>query len=756
MIKNSVCISIKGLVQGVGFRPFIYRLAQKHQLKGNVTNRSDGVVVKVHGDENVIEKFQQDIIRYAPHAALIKNISSVLIDENSFSDFKILPSEKNDLLDTEISPDIAVCSDCLNDLKTQKHRINYPFINCTNCGPRFSIIKGIPYDRVKTTMDTFEMCTDCHFEYHNVDDRRFHAQPVACNFCGPKYQYQKHQIDESDFTQIIKQIASQLKNGDVLAIKGLGGYHLICDAQNQQSVKRIRKIKEREAKPFAVMFRNIHAVEQFCLLNANEQKELESWRRPIVILDEKKQLCHSVNQGIKSLGVILPYLPLHYLLFEYLEIPAIVFTSANRSEEPLIANDALANDQFYRLTDGLLSHNREIYNPLDDSVVKLNRNSLSVIRRSRGYVPTPVELNRRVDSILATGAEQKNTFCLGKEYNAILSQHIGDLKNYETYQFYIDTIEKFFDLFHFNPQFIVCDMHPAYLTTKFANEFVHLYLKDDRSRIIQVQHHHAHIASCLAEHQIEQNVIGVSFDGTGYGTDGKIWGGEFLICDTKSFQRFAHFDYIKMPGGDHAAKEPWRMALAYLEKYFGHQGNWTDLRCFKNVNQQSISLLRNMLQNNVNSPLTSSAGRLFDAVACILNLCTENSFDAEAPMRLESIIDKSVTESYPYQVLDKTIKFDCTLEAIISDIDKIPVTIISAKFHNTIINSIIDLSEMIRKETGINKVVLSGGVFQNGYLLGKSMEQLKSNKFNVYTNEQVPANDGGIAIGQLIVASNNI
>lgn len=756
MIKNSVCISIKGLVQGVGFRPFIYRLAHKHNLKGNVTNRSDGVVVKVCGDVNVIEKFQQDIIRFAPQAALIKNISSVLINDNSFSDFEILPSQKNDQLDTEISPDIAVCNDCLNDLKTQKHRINYPFINCTNCGPRFSIIKGIPYDRVKTTMDAFEICHNCHIEYHNVDDRRFHAQPVACNFCGPGYQYHQHPIDGKNFTQIIKQIAGQIQKGDVLAVKGLGGYHLICDAQNQQSVNKIRKIKEREAKPFAVMFKNINAVSQYCFLSANERKELESWRRPIVILNEKKQLCYSVNQGVSSLGAILPYLPFHYLLFEYLKIPAIVFTSANKSEEPLIADDTLAKEQFYHLTEGLLSHNREIYNPLDDSVVKLNKSTLNIIRRSRGYVPAPVELSKKAEGIFATGAEQKNTFCLGKEYNGIMSQHIGDLKNYKTFQFYTNTIEKFFDLFHFNPQCIACDMHPAYLTTKFADDFLHRYLKDDRSCIVQVQHHHAHIASCLAEHQIEEEVIGVSFDGTGYGTDEKIWGGEFLICDTKSFQRFAHFDYVKMPGGDYAGKEPWRMALAYLEKYFGHQNHWTDLSCFKNVNQKSISLVRKMLQNNVNSPLTSSAGRLFDAIACILNLCTENSFDAEAPMRLESVIDQSVTSAYPFHVFDHKIKFDCTLEAIISDLKKIPVSNISAKFHNTIINVVIDLSEMIRKETGVNKVVLSGGVFQNGYLLGKSMEKLKNKKFNVYTNEQVPANDGGIALGQLIVASNNL
>lgn len=720
-----------------------------------MANRSDGIVVKIHGDAQIIEKFKHDIVKYAPPAALIKQIKSVLLEDSSFSDFEILPSQKNDSLYTDISPDIAVCDDCLADLKNQKHRINYPLINCTNCGPRFSIIKELPYDRTNTTMKQFEMCPVCHYEYHDINDRRFHAQPVACNYCGPKYEYIIGDTIQSGLSIILNQIATQLNNENVIIIKGVGGYNFICDANNNKSVKRIRTIKNRESKPFAVMFKDTDTVKHYCHLSAREKKILESWQRPIVILGQKKQLCSSINHNLDKIGAILPYLPLHYMLFDYLTTSVIVFTSTNKSEEPLVANDQKIKDDFKKLSDGVLMHNREIFNPVDDSVVKVGKKVSQIIRRSRGYVPTPVELNSNVDGIFAAGAEQKNTFCIGKDNNGILSQHIGDLTNYETFQFYINTVEKFFDLYHFKPTILVCDQHPAYLSTKFTDEFARLYLLDKRN-IIRVQHHHAHIASCLAEHHINKKVIGVSFDGTGYGTDGNIWGGEFLICDTKSFQRFAHFDYVKMPGGDAAAKEPWRMVMAYFQKYFGDMKECESMKCFENVEPESVALLRNMIKKNINSPLTSSAGRLFDAVACLLNLCSHNSFDAEAPMRLESVIDQSITGSYPYQIFNDRVIFDRTIEAIISDINKMQVSVISAKFHNTIVNVIVDLSEVIRKETGIKEVVLSGGVFQNNYLLEKSVEKLKNEKFTVFYNQKAPANDGGISLGQLYVASNNL
>jgi hydrogenase maturation protein HypF len=743
------------LVQGVGFRPFVYRLAKKYQLCGSVANRSDGVIVKIQGDATVVEKFIQDIITDAPPAAFIKRINSTRVNDSLFSGFEILPSKKNGRLYTEISPDIAVCEDCLADLKTQKHRINYPLINCTNCGPRFSIIKELPYDREKTTMSKFKMCPVCQNEYHDIDDRRFHAQPVACNYCGPAYEYVVDDKILYDIPSMLNQIASQIDRGDVVVIKGVGGYNLVCNALNEQSVKRIRTIKNREAKPFAVMFKNVDTIKHYCVLSDREKTMLESWRRPIVILAQKELLCSAINHSLGSLGVILPYLPLHYLLFDHLKTPGIVFTSANKSDEPLVAGDQKIKEDFLMLSDGVLRHNRNIFNPVDDSVIKVGKKTCQVIRRSRGYVPNPVELNSSVDAIFAAGAEQKNTFCIGKDKTGILSQHIGDLTNYETFQFYIDTVEKFFDLYHFKPEVLVCDQHPAYLSTKFTDKFAGLYLPDP-ANVIRVQHHHAHIASCLAEHKINHKVIGVCFDGTGYGTDGNIWGGEFLLCDSRSFERYAHFDYVKMPGGDAAAKEPWRMAVAYFEKYFGGSNEWEKLQCFEKVDQKSFALLRNMIQKNINSPLTSSAGRLFDAVAGMLNLCSFNSFEAEAPMRLESVIDKSVTGSYPYQIFNDTVRFDQTIGAIISDLHKMPVSNISAKFHNTVVNVIVDLAGSIGREEGVRDVVLSGGVFQNTYLLEKSVEKLRNRKFSVYYNEQVPANDGGISLGQLIVASNNL
>ena len=679
---------------------------------------------------------------------MVKSVKEKQLNKLSFSDFKILSSKNNDDIITEISPDIAVCDDCLQDLRRQKHRIDYPFINCTNCGPRFSIVNKLPYDRINTTMHEFEMCTKCESEYFNVSDRRFHAQPVACNYCGPKYSYN----NEQDFIKIINDVASKIDRGEVVAVKGLGGYNLICDARNNLSVLRLREIKGRDSKPFAVMFRDIETLKKYCVLNNAEKELVESWRRPIIILDQKKELCYSVNNDLKSIGALLPYLPFHYLLFEKLSTPAIVYTSANISGEPIIANDNLAQEILLEKVDGFVSHNRKIQNPLDDSVVKIVNNRQQIVRRARGFVPNPIHTLKSVDGIFAAGAELKNSFCIGKNNNAILSQYIGDLKNFETFNFYKNTVHQFLDLFKFSPKVIACDLHPEYLSTKFAESFNVNSLNGSRVRLIKVQHHHAHIVSCMAEYQINEKVIGVSFDGTGYGTDGNIWGGEFLICDTKTFERFAHFDYVKMPGGDLAAEESWRMTLSYLNNY--SIDKIENLDCFKNVKEGEIDLVQKMIDMNINSPLTSSAGRLFDMIACLLNLCSKQSFDAEGPMRLEAIIDKTEKSYYPFEIVDGIVRFEKTLNAILDDISKCSASIISAKFHNTIVHIINDVVNQIKKDTGINKIVLSGGVFQNRFLLEKSIQILAKNNFEIYTNHLTPPNDGGIALGQLVVASN--
>jgi len=746
-IKTSVSISIEGLVQGVGFRPFAYHLAKKHNLNGSITNRSNGVFITISGEKDQIDNFQWDIIKLSPPAAIIKKVVVIQIENIDSDIFQILPSENLENQITEISPDIAVCDDCLNDLKTQDHRINYPFINCTHCGPRFSIVKNLPYDRLNTTMHEFEMCTICNHEYYNVDDRRFHAQPLACNQCGPNYILNA----ENDFKKIITEISSRIKLGEVIAVKGLGGYIFICDAQNNNSVLRIREIKGRDGKPFAVMFRDSNAVLEFCQITNAEKELLESWRRPIVILDEKKELCVEINSGLKSIGAMLPYLPFHYLLFNHLKIPAIVYTSANNSGEPIISNDLIANQNLSKKVDAFVSHNRKIENPLDDSVVKLVNNKQQIIRRARGFVPSPIELNYTVDGIFAAGAELKNSFCIGKNNAAILSQHIGDLMNFETFSFYKKNVQQFFDLFRFEPRIIACDMHPDYLSTRFAENLNLGNLNGNRIPVIKVQHHHAHIVSCMAEYHLNEKVIGVSFDGTGYGTDDNIWGGEFLICDNKSFERFSHFDYVKMPGGDLVVEQPWRMVLAYLNN---SQYKLENLDCLKNIGQPEIELVLKMISQNINSPLTSSAGRLFDVVACLLNLYTIQTFDAEGPMRLESIADRTESGSYLFEFNNGILKFDKTLDSIIIDLKRRSIPVISAKFHNTIVQAIKHMVIKMRNETGLNKVILSGGVFQNRVLLEKSIHILNDNKFKVFTNHSVPPNDGGIALGQLVIASN--
>ncbi len=745
-IKKSVLISIEGLVQGVGFRPFVYRLANKYNLNGNVANRTDGVIVNLYGEEKLIESFKNDIVKFAPPAAFVKNI----ISENTksvFVDFKILSSELNEQI-TEISPDIAVCDDCLHDLKSQNHRINYPFINCTNCGPRFSIVNKIPYDRINTSMADFKMCKTCHEEYHTVLDRRFHAQPVACNNCGPTYIMN----GKSDFEKILDELVVKIDSGEVVSVKGLGGYNIICDAKNNDAVLRAREIKGRDGKPFAVMFRNLNAVEKYCKLDSKEKEILKSWQKPIVILEQKLNLASSINYKLNSIGAMLPYLPFHYLMFEKLKTDAVVYTSANISGSPIIADNNLANNTLKNKVDLFVTHNRKIENPLDDSVVKIASNDIQFIRRARGFVPKPVYLNRSVEGVFATGAELKNSFCIGKNSSAILSQYIGDLKDFETYSFYQKAIERYFELFKFKPKLIACDMHPEYLSTGFAEKLNQSDINGNKITIVKVQHHHAHIASCLAENQINEKVIGISFDGTGYGTDGNIWGGEFLVCDTKTFDRYAHFDYVKMPGGDLAVNEPWRMLLSYLDK-----NSFQDIRslkCFDSVQNEEIELVYNMIQKGINVPLTSSAGRLFDTVSCLLNLCSKQTFDAEAPMRLESIIDKSENDFYPYIYNNGIINFTETIQAIINDLNTIDISIISAKFHNAIVNIILDVSKRIQKDTAINRVILSGGTFQNKYLLEKSINILTKNNFEIYTNRLVPPNDGGIALGQLVIASN--
>ncbi len=711
-------------------------------------NRTDGVAVILKGDVNTIYKLRNDILEYAPPASNIKSIEINKTRFVAYDSFRIAESRSVDNLVTEISPDIAVCRECLDDMEKDPERIDYPFINCTNCGPRFTIIESLPYDRPMTTMKSFKMCSDCKSEYEDILDRRYHAQPIACNKCGPICILKDKSKSTSDLNQILDDISVQIASGKSVAVKGLGGYFIMCDALNNNAVNELRLRKHRDEKPFAVMFRDVSAVKSFCYLDAKEEKELVSWRRPILILRQKELLSPSVSNGLKTTGAMLPYMPLHNLILRKIKTPAVVLTSGNISDDPIITDDSAAEKLLLNVAGSVLYYNRTIHNRTDDSVVRVIDHQLCILRRSRGYVPRPVDLKMDVEGILALGADQKNSFCIGKGCQAIMSQYIGNIKNPAVYDFFTETIDRFSGMFKFKPEIVACDLHPDYTSTNYAE----ILEKELKIPLVRVQHHHAHIASCIAENGIEDEVIGVCFDGTGFGTDGNIWGGEFLIADTEEFTRFAHFDYIPMPGGDKAVSEPWRMAYSYLFRYFGDNLDYKAIPLFRSIDVSKLSMVREMIIKKINSPLTSGAGRLFDAFSALLSLCSDETFDSEAPMRLESAIDCETNDYYPF-LSGETIVFSDTFKALLEDMSCLKVPVIAAKLHNTIAQVILQTSQQIKRSTSINKVVLSGGVFQNKYLIEKTSFLLRKERFKVFTNHLVPANDGGISLGQLAVTS---
>ena len=752
LTEKSLQIIVRGLVQGVGFRPFVFRIATKFNLTGWVQNTNENVIIQVTGTPENINHFLIGLKEQTPPAAVISDISINEMKTTAFEIFSI--RESNDVSQeiTEISPDIAVCDECLEDMDKPGTRLDYAFVNCTNCGPRFTIIKDLPYDRAKTTMQDFAMCPGCRREYKNAADRRFHAQPVACSLCGPHYELFVNGKIISNKTDIIVDTVSQhIENGGIVLIKGLGGMHLACDAFNKASVEKLRNLKNRDGKPFAVMFRDIKSLTPFVEIDNNERQSILSWRRPIVLLRKKKvangsRLAERISSGLNLLGVMLPYMPVHYLLFRNLKTSAIVLTSGNFSSEPILTDNMIALERFSSCTDAIVLHNRDIYNRTDDSVVRVIGGKERILRRSRGYVPAPVRTTLNTDGILAFGAELTNCFCAGKKQNAYLSQHIGDLQGIETVQFYEQTITRFIKLFRIKPALVAVDMHPMYISTKKG-------LSMGDFPVVHVQHHHAHIASCMAENMLDEKVIGVALDGTGFGTDGNIWGSEFMLSDLNDFERISHFEYIPLPGGDSATEEPWRIAVSYLYKVYGNSLRKLGLNFLKEINPEKITLIMQMIDKKINCPLSSGAGRLFDCVASLLDLVQTATFQAEGPMRLESMVRQECTGNYKFTP-GKTICFDETIRGIVEDtINGIEKVTIATKFHNTIILAIFDTVNAMRIKSGINKVVLSGGVFQNKYLSERTMDLLQKNNFEVYSHSLVPANDGGLALGQLAVAS---
>jgi len=751
MDKKRSFIVVEGIVQGVGFRPFVYNLAKDFRLKGWVNNNSEGVYIDVEGFKGDIEKFLQNIENNPPPLARIEKITIKNDKVLNYSNFEIKESEVSLDKITFISPDIATCSECSEDiLNLNNRRRGYAFTNCTNCGPRFSIIKEVPYDRGSTTMKKFKMCKECNNEYLDPSNRRFHAQPNACVECGPELWIEDFKGNKLDVEDPISFAQNMLSKGKIFAIKGLGGFHLACDGLNETSVCNLRERKKRPFKPLAVMIKDIGTVNKYCKVSQLEEKILTGIKKPIVILNQKEnfKLPQNIAPNQHTMGVMLPYTPIHILLFSR-KLTVLIMTSANINGLPIEYKDSSAREGLSGIVDYFLMHNREIHVPVDDSVLKIVDKKQTMIRRARGFVPEPFKASN-IRNILACGPNMKNTFCISKEGFLFLSQFNGDLQNLETYEHYKKNIEHFKKIFSFSPQFIAHDMHPGYMSTKYALEY--------NLPKIAVQHHHSHIVSCMFEHNLEQKVIGVCFDGTGYGTDGKIWGGEFLICNRLEFTRTAHLDYIKMPGGEKAIKEPWRMAVSYLYKSLSTKKNKKEVvdMIFELYGKKGIALI-NILTSNINCADTSSMGRLFDAMANIIGILDIVTYEGQASIELEAISEMDIEEAYTYSVIKQDMyiiePYEIIIEALNDRKKGVSAKIIASKFQNTIVNLTISICLRIRQDSGINEVALSGGVFQNSFLLEKIRYNLKRNKFEVYTNREIPPNDGGVAIGQIIIAN---
>lgn len=752
MAVKRIFITVEGIVQGVGFRPFVYNLATKLSLNGWVNNNSQGVYIDLEGEEHFIKTFLEKLKNDPPPLARIENIFYTEKEILNYTCFSIKKSEITSDKITLISPDIATCRDCLSDIHDPlNRRYRYPFTNCTNCGPRFSIIKSIPYDRDKTTMKKFQMCKPCEIEYTDPSNRRFHAQPNACSHCGPHIWITDSKGNKIATTDPIAYAEEKLKEGHIFAIKGLCGFHLACDAKNKNAIDKLRTRKNRPFKPFAVMAKDINIIKKYCYVNAIEEKLLTGIRKPIVLLNRKESysLPESLAPNQNTLGVMLPYTPLHNLIFgDNTEL--LVMTSANIYGLPLEYKNEFALSNLSKIADYFLLHDRDIYIPVDDSVVRVVNNKESMIRRARGYTPDPV-LYKDISPILACGPNMKNTFALGKENFIFLSQHNGDLENLETYEHYKRNIQHFKDIFSFSPEALVCDMHPLYSSTKYAEEC--------SLPIIKVQHHHAHIVSCMVENKVKDQVIGIAYDGTGYGTDGKIWGSEFLICDEKNFKRVAHLRYLPLPGGESAIHAPWKIGAGYA--YVALKDEGTEV--IKNLYGNSSSVIVEMIKRNINCIDTCSMGRLFDSVSSIICVCNKATYEGQGSIELEALIsrnvkfDKSAVYDYNINLKNDVLEIDPipTIKQIIEDkFNYFSKEKMSIKFHNTIICFTLEVCEIIRKKTKINKIALSGGVFQNYYLLKNLCNELEKTGFEVYTHSQFPSNDGGVALGQIVIGDN--
>ena len=757
-------ITVKGIVQGVGFRPFVYNLALAYDLTGTVLNSSRGVIIVIEGEENGVEGFYQDLLNKPPGLSVIRKIKKEIIPYTGFEGFTILTSRSESQREALVPPDVGCCQECERDMLNPWDRhYRYPFTNCTNCGPRFTLIKDVPYDREKTSMAPFPMCSECNREYNDPSDRRFHAQPIACSQCGPEVSLVDGKGCELPGNWL-DNLWKLLEEGRVIAVKSLGGFHLACDAHSRKSLNNLRERKNRPFKPFAVMARDLDTVKKYCFLGSLEEELLRSPEAPIVILHKKgRGLLEEIAPKLKTLGVMLPYTPLHFLLFNG-PFELLVMTSANSRDLPLTRDNERALVELGGIADYFLWHNRDIINRCDDSLVTVIEERTQVYRRSRGYVPGPIfvpipqggkdktgtDKKLKEEVVLALGGEMKNTFCLLKGEQAFLSQYIGEMDSVESEDHFNTSLEHFKRFFQLEPQIIAYDMHPHYWTTRMAAE-----IKAEEK--FAVQHHHAHMASCMAENGLKEPVIGVILDGTGYGLDGKMWGFEFFTGDYLDFQREIHLSYLPLPGGEMAVKQPWRTAVSYLYTCLGERGKSLARERFQGYGKELEAVLT-LLERNFNSPPVSSCGRLFDAVSAFLGICEINSYEGQAAVELgELIIDGNhcefkEIEPYPFVIQEGIINPASTWQALIKDYlvhrDKVAV---ARRFHDTLLSIIENAVGIIHKKSGIKKVVFSGGAWHNRYLLVRTKRLLEEQGFEVFTHQNVPPNDGGISLGQAVI-----
>jgi hydrogenase maturation protein HypF len=793
-MKHRVKILVKGIVQGVGFRPFVYNLANSLNLKGFVTNSSGGVVIEIEGEDSSV--FVGRLTSEAPPLSQIVGIDIIPMPYRGYRDFQIIKS-KDEGSFTLISADVSICEDCFKELFDKNDvRHLYPFINCTNCGPRYTITKSIPYDRPNTTMSVFKMCAECEKEYHDPEDRRFHAQPNACPVCGPnvklKVKSEKLKVNEKE--NPIKETIRLLKEGKIVAIKGLGGFHIACDATNEEAVNKLRLKKRKSNKPFALMADGVVTIKKFCEVSREEERLLISNKRPIVLLKKRQNyLPDAIAPNNRYFGFMLPYTPLHYLLFYFSlnssfiphpssftsNFDALIMTSGNLSEEPIVINNEEAVFRLSGIADAFLIHNRDIFMRVDDTVVRLApsatrsevfsmsegqmlnsalrtpHSTFFFIRRSRGYVPDPIPLHEDGPEVLGCGADIKNTFTITKGSFAIPSQHIGDMENYETLRFFEESLKNLKDVYRVRPEALAYDLHPHYLSTQLA-------LEQKGIKKIGIQHHYAHTASVMAEKGIKTKVIGVSFDGTGYGTDGNLWGGEILIADINGFKRAGHFKYIPLPGGEVAIKEPWRTAVSYIKDIAGDEAMHylESIGFVKRYGAERLKDILKIIDKRPFSPLSSGAGRLFDAISAILGICDRNTFEGEAAIALESITRPDIVDDYPVDIKFREtmeIDFSQTILKIIEDfVHGVDKGIIASNFHNTVATAILRVVQKLSSLYIIVDVALSGGVFQNIYLLERTIDSLRSIGMKVHINEKVPANDAGVSLGQAYIIRERI